>query len=259
MVSVNERNHNEIVWKQTDEVASYNLYKEADASGEYDLIANVDESQNRWIDTTVNASTRSYSYRIAAIDTCGNESELSEIHKTIHLTISEKETSNAWRLTWTPYEGLPYSTYNIYRATGDNSNHFEFISTAPSDSTSYTDVSAPEGYVYYRIEIEMDEPCDITSSIKSNIVSGKPTGIVEAHSRASFRIYPNPTTGQLKIESGKWKVENVEVFDMTGRKQQTEIKAEGNEIEVNISHLSAGMYLVKVGNVMKKVVKRIEN
>ena len=84
----------------------------------------------------------------------------------------------------------------------------------------------------------------------------------------SISIYPNPTTGELRIENGKLRMENVEIFDIYGRK--VEAKFPSNELEgwqpqadgvvFNISHLSAGIYFVKIiteqGEIVKKVVKQ---
>ena len=260
MVSVDENYHNEIVWKQTDTVISYNIYRDGE-SGTYDLIATIDyKNTNRWVDSASNAMTRSYCYRIAGIDTCGNESALSAIHKTMHLAINAGQ-NNSWNLSWTPYEGVSYSLYNIYRASHDAPNNMELVYTMPDGNTSYTDFSAPEGYVYYMIEIMIDNPCVLTkslSSIKSNIASNNPSiGIADmkAQGKASLHIFPNSTTGQLRIERGEWAMESVEVFDMMGRKQYVELREGDGVVLLNISHLSAGMYLVKAGNMTGKVVK----
>ena len=264
MVSADENNHNEIVWQQTDAIVSYNLYREGNVSGTYDLVTNIDyNNTNRWVDTTSNAKARSYRYRIAGIDTCGNESALSSIHKTMHLTINAG-VNNSWNLIWTPYEGTNYSTYNIYRSTEDG--NWELIGAMPSGNTSYTDFSAPTGYVYYMIEIMIDNPCILAkrlSSIKSNVASNNPNvGIVETQNAATLQIFPNPTSGQLRIESGEWraesgklKAESVEVFDIMGRKQYAEIREMDGGVLLNIAHLSAGVYIVKVGGVVGRVVK----
>ena len=78
-----------------------------------------------------------------------------------------------------------------------------------------------------------------------------------------LQIYPNPTIGELRIESGELKIGNVEIFDVYGRNvgANTQFRPEnpGNEILLNISHLSVGFYFVKinteVGQVIKKVLK----
>ena len=80
--------------------------------------------------------------------------------------------------------------------------------------------------------------------------------------KVKVTVFPNPTTGELRIESGEWKgengklkAENVEVFDMMGRKQYAEIRENGGGVRLNISHLPAGIYLVKAEGRVWKVVK----
>jgi len=85
----------------------------------------------------------------------------------------------------------------------------------------------------------------------------------------NITLVPNPTTGELRISpaggglrggnNGELRIENVEVFDVYGRKLNHLITSSSNHL-INISHLSAGIYFVKVateqGEVMKKVVKQ---
>jgi len=76
-----------------------------------------------------------------------------------------------------------------------------------------------------------------------------------------LKIYPNPTTGELRIENGELEIKNVEVFDIYGRKQRVESREQNGEREtiINISHLPLGIYLLyidtKQGEIIKKVVK----
>ncbi len=78
------------------------------------------------------------------------------------------------------------------------------------------------------------------------------TGIAQLEdNEQAVKIYPNPTFGQLKVESGKLRIENIQVFDMVGK-----LVFETKQTSFNISHLSNGMYFVKVGNVVRKVLKR---
>jgi hypothetical protein len=73
-------------------------------------------------------------------------------------------------------------------------------------------------------------------------------------------IYPNPTMGQLTIENGEWRVKNIEVFDINGRKLYPHSTFNSQlSTQIDVSHLSAGIYFVKIstenGDVVKKVVK----
>ena len=266
MISVDENNHNEIIWKKQEEVISYNIYREGIQGGQYDLVATIDyNAPNIWVDTESNAKIRSYRYRISAKGGICDESILGDPHKTMHLTINAGQ-NNSWNLIWTAYEGTAYSTYNIYRASGETPGEFSLIGTMPSGNTSFSDFGAPAGYVYYIVEIMLNENCDIgkaNSSIKSNMASNNPGVGISKNETSGVAVYPNPTTGELRIESGELRIDNVEVFDIYGRKHES-TKArrdEGakGEFVMDISELAVGVYFVKIttegGEVVKKVVK----
>ena len=89
--------------------------------------------------------------------------------------------------------------------------------------------------------------------------------------RPFLRIAPNPAHDyvELTIENGEWSMNNVEIFDIYGRKQicdmrlsdmrQSEIgKSEigKSKIKINISHLPVGIYFLKVANETTKLVVR---
>lgn len=79
--------------------------------------------------------------------------------------------------------------------------------------------------------------------------------ITEVSKKASFGIYPNPTTSDKKVTvlyDVKEKSSNkggVEVYDLTGKRVcQSELNSEAGfyKQELNLSHLPAGNYLVKI-------------
>jgi len=73
-------------------------------------------------------------------------------------------------------------------------------------------------------------------------------------------VYPNPTTGELVIESGSLRIENVEIFDVNGRNVLSNhlISTSSNHL-INISHLPTGVYFARIqtetGEVVRKVLK----
>ena len=73
-------------------------------------------------------------------------------------------------------------------------------------------------------------------------------------------IFPNPTTGELRIENGELRIRSVEVFDVYGRKLQSKIVNLKSEIVLDISHLNSGIYFVKIsteqGEIVKKIIKQ---
>jgi len=74
-------------------------------------------------------------------------------------------------------------------------------------------------------------------------------------------VIPNPTTGELRIMSGELRIDKIEIFDVYGRKlPSNHLKEQGEgKIQLNISHLPAGIYFVKIrteaGEVVRKVLK----
>jgi hypothetical protein len=77
-----------------------------------------------------------------------------------------------------------------------------------------------------------------------------------------FTIYPNPTSGQLRITNYELRDSSVEVFDIYGRKCLVSNSLVSNSpISIDISHLSGGVYILKfisegkvIGN--SKIVKQ---
>jgi hypothetical protein len=87
-------------------------------------------------------------------------------------------------------------------------------------------------------------------------VHTKPDGIADAQHATFLQVYPNPTTGELKMENGELKIENVEIYNVMGKKQSLNLSTPQF---LNISHLPTGIYFLKIeteqGSVVKKVIK----
>ena len=81
------------------------------------------------------------------------------------------------------------------------------------------------------------------------------TGISETETETGkINIYPNPTTGELKIESGDLNVESVEIVDITGRIVGT-YRIHTENTTINVSQLQPGVYVLKIGNYTGRFVK----
>jgi len=84
------------------------------------------------------------------------------------------------------------------------------------------------------------------------------TGINES-AWTNIEIYPNPTQGELIVKSDELRVMSVEIFDVFGRNVSC-LKSHVSCLEMDISHLSNGVYFVKIttpnGTVTKKIVKQ---
>ena len=249
MVSTNEENNNEIIWHEQTGAISYKIYREGMQGGQYDLIGTTNGL--KWTDTDCKPNYRSYRYKISYIDDCGNESELSNDHKTMHLTID-----NSCNLLWTAYEGINYATYYIYRAQKDTNGligAWELIEKLPNGTTLYSDLSVTAGHFYYKIAINIDDAC----APKSNIAKCIPDlSINEIDAETSkINVYPNPTKNELFIKSDL-QIEKVEIYTIIG----CLVLSENNvKDKISVSDLPEGFYLLKVytdnGLVVRKFVK----
>ena len=99
-----------------------------------------------------------------------------------------------------------------------------------------------------------------TDAYSEIILRGKAeAGIDENDNGNTIKVYPNPTTGHFIIENGELRIENVYVFDIYGRKVFEHKTESGKQNEIDITNLSAGIYLLEIntdkGIVHKKVVK----
>ena len=195
---------NKVVWEkeQTTVISSYNMYRENTQSGSFDLIGTTNYADSSWfLDLTANPNQQAYRYHIKYVDTCGNESLPGLTHKTMHLTINQG-IGTTWNLIWTPYEGINYPSYNIYRGT--NISNMTLLTTVPSNLTSYTDANAPGGLIYYQIEIQSPNTCNPTklhyNNSRSNISSNDPNVSLEENYSLGLKVYPNPTSIDFTIE-----------------------------------------------------------
>ena len=149
-----------MVWEKpiTSAIDSFYVYKESSAAGVYQKIGGTAYSDTAvFNDLSSNPAVQAYRYRISLLDSCGTESAMGDIHKSIHLTINQGVGTD-WNLIWSHYEGFTFPSYNIYRGTSPTS--MAPLTTIASTLNSYTDVTAPAGTVYYQIEVVSSYTCD---------------------------------------------------------------------------------------------------
>ena len=72
-------------------------------------------------------------------------------------------------------------------------------------------------------------------------------------------IYPNPTTGQFRVQNSELRIQSVEVYDVYG-KLITTVKVDGNSAELDLSGNASGVYFTRIitdrGVVTKRIVKK---
>lgn len=74
----------------------------------------------------------------------------------------------------------------------------------------------------------------------------------------SVNIYPNPTQGEITIESADFNFNQIEIFDMTGKKvftQQTAIPI-GQPLDLKLN-IAKGLYFIRLSGDRKQAIKKI--
>jgi len=74
---------------------------------------------------------------------------------------------------------------------------------------------------------------------------------INFNERNDVLLYPNPTTGELRIEDGQLTIKNIEVYDVYGRKLRSNHELNSgvkqqSEIIVDVTHISSGIYFVNL-------------
>jgi PKD repeat protein len=251
IVTVTPENHNQVVWEkqESNEIDSFNIYRETTQENIYEVIGSVAYGDSGiFTDESSNPQQRPYKYKLSARLISGEETALSNYHKTIHLTINEGPSG--WNLIWGPYEGFLFNTYYIYR--GLYADSLTLIDSISASFTSYTDINPPLGPLYYAIEIIREGGCDPGRSdgydrSRSNTMFNGELGLND-NFETGIGIYPNPVHDILYITFNK-AVQNtnaeVVIFDIHGKPLIFQ-PVENEKTRISIKNLGPGVYFIQV-------------
>jgi PKD repeat protein len=98
----------------------------------------------------------------------------------------------------------------------------------------------------YSVEITTSYGCEVTSAVISVVDS-----VYELDSKISLKVYPNPASDELIIQSSSLIEQTlVKVFSLNGQLVIFESinPSSSGEIELNVSHLSPGVYTLSLEN-----------
>jgi len=137
--------------------------------------------------------------------------------------------------------------YNINGGTYLNSPVFTGLS--PNTAYNFTQRKAETA-------THLASPASTAAQFKTDDEVG-----IDENLFAGINIFPNPTTGELRITNYLLRIESIEIFDVIGKKvfSNHHVTPSSNHL-INISHLQGGLYFVKIqteaGEMVKKIVKQ---
>ncbi|MDC8002466.1 T9SS type A sorting domain-containing protein [Aureisphaera galaxeae] len=74
---------------------------------------------------------------------------------------------------------------------------------------------------------------------------------------SKIAIYPNPTSGNIHIMSPNNSIEQVEVYDLAGRKVMEQLEPGKNYLQIDLSGFPSGVYMIGIKNHSGSIYKRI--
>ena len=132
-------------------VSNVNIYKEGSKYNDFYLLATVPVSQTSFVDMTSNPQVQASRYRLTLQTNYGAETTPGTPHQGVHVMIN-KGAGNGWNITWSQYEGTIIETYRILRGT--TPNNLTVIAEISGNNTSYSDLNAPAGILYYALDFD---------------------------------------------------------------------------------------------------------
>ena len=171
--------------------------------------------------------------------------------------------SNKIKLLWEkpePADGL--SGYYLFRKT-EGDTEYTRIKLLGANATNYTDNSAIQDgtWYYYKLYAYYGD-LDCTSAPASYKYDHNQfylrayyslDGVTELES-SSVNVFPNPTSSRFTIEGEG--LSHVKVYNTVGQ-MIYETNCHGESVDINLSHVDAGVYMVRVSTANGDVTKRI--
>jgi hypothetical protein len=253
-------NWNNVMWEKPSatDIDSFRIYREI-TSNNYQIVGTVHyDSLSLFVDSIyvpiANPNATFQRYKISAIDSCGNESPLSNHHRTLFMQANVGVSGEA-NLNWTMYEGQSVDYYRILRDSTLVGN-WEVIDSVPGTNFVYTDWNVPTTVTQcrYRIQTVWQVSCNPTRNIntsESNLEDLIVNGINDHNAAFPVQLFPNPTTSMVTIVTPSSNDGiTYEVMDATGRVvmvKKENSAANGQQVTyLDLSGLADGAYTIVI-------------
>ena len=247
---------NVVVWEKpiVNGISHFNIYR--DVVGTYTYVDSIPyDSLSQYEDVTggVNPQVTQYRYKISVVDSCGNESDLSAFHQTIHLN-APNLVGNTADLVWQGYGGFTSNFYYRILRDSTGTNDWEVVDSVSLTTLVYTDIAVPNtSNISYLVQIATPNTCTATkaqdhNSTRSNRASIAAPNAINKNALELIKVNPNPTTGKFNINLGGGHSETIiELFDLQGKLITTKMVNTAST-EFDLSDNEKGLYLIKVSS-----------
>jgi len=166
----------------------------------------------------------------------------------------EKDLNHHANISWTTAAEVNNNYFEIQKSS--DGQQWQFVSkvkgnrnSASSLDYTFTDQKPLSGISYYRIkQVDFDGIMSYTpvKSISFDV----------PHTNKSLRIFPNPVTHQLSIPGEYPEDVQIQIFNTLGQTMEGFfLRKAGSDINVNVSNLPAGLYLLFINNEKLRFIK----
>ena len=173
--------------------------------------------------------------------------------------------------------GLQIYIQWLQQLYNNDKNIYELTNNEIDTLVKYVETNVGRGVVFannilcmlYNICLEEEQAPQYAPPMPPNQTEEEAEGEDDSYDHTVLRSYgldnislhPNPTTGELQVTSYELQINNVEIFDIYGKKLSSHrLITSSSHHKIDISHLKSGIYFVKIsteaGEVVKKVVKQ---
>ncbi len=258
---------NLVVWNEEPSsiIAGYNIYRETNVPNQFIKVGYQDYNNlSYFTDSLAFTWIKSYTYKISSVDNCGNESPLSDKHKTIHVKMNFYQGTLA-HLIWDDYEGCLYNSFFVNKYT--IANGWEYLDSLPRIVHTYNTMIQQSAGTLFSIAIKKDGPaCMATKASGSggpytqSVSNIEDNGIYVKTSKSAIEknitIFPNPAKNMVTIIAGDNNMEQISIVDITGKIIITK-KTKQEQISIDVSNLSKGIYLIKIKTTIGLAVNKL--
>ncbi|MFM8743233.1 MAG: T9SS type A sorting domain-containing protein, partial [Cytophagales bacterium] len=115
-----------------------------------------------------------------------------------------------------------------------------FLNGAAIPSATNSTYAANQAGVY-TVQVTVDDCISDLSTALPLIITGDLPGM-----RGSVSVYPNPAESYFELSGMKGALSNVQLLDLSGRRNSIELEKRGEVHYANVQHRSLGVYLLQV-------------
>lgn len=247
-----------VAWTPTGAESTWNLQYKTTAATSWTLVPNL--TSTSYTLTNLQPNTQ---YQVQVQANCGTEE--SDWSASVSFTTMDDQcaaptnlhlvdtTMTTATLDWNQSSGVTNEWTVYYKKSGE-----DIWSSVTTNTHPYELVNLESGKTYMA-QVTAHCTNGVTSDPSESITFTTSTVGVEHYELEHTEVYPNPTTGQFRIQNTEVRIQSVEVFDVYAKLMYS-VEVNDNTVTVDASNYASGVYFIRIntdkGLVNRRIVKK---